>query len=73
MVTKKKGTNGNKKSSGSDKNKGSLKKMLVYGGLSLAAIYAVRRIPFVRNMAIPILATAITKNFGSLKGALTRA
>ncbi len=54
---------------------GKRKPWLLYGGIAAAAVaaYGVSRIPLVRTMVLPVVATAVTKNWGTIRAALQRA
>jgi hypothetical protein len=66
-------------SSGDGEQEGFLKNMsrgqkyLLYGVLGAAAVYGIVKIPIVRKMALPVIATAATKNWGMLKDKLAMA
>jgi hypothetical protein len=72
MVTKKdlKGRMNEGKSSGRNSQ---LKKRLLYGGLAIAAIYTMRKIPVLKSLTWPIVATAASKYFRGLQGKMQTA
>jgi len=50
------------------------KKWLMYGGIAAAAatVYGISRIPVVRTMVLPMVAAAVTKNWGTIRASLKR-
>jgi hypothetical protein len=62
------------KTNASKKN-GRSKRWLMYGGFGLAAatLYGISRIPIVRTMVLPLVSTAVAKNWGTLRTAMQRA
>ena len=79
MVTKKnQRSTGNGKSNGANKGgsgKGESKgrNYLLYGGLAVAAVYGLSKIPILRSLTLPIVATAATKYFQNMKGRMQMA
>jgi hypothetical protein len=60
MATKRIKVNGGEKESRK-------KNWLLYGGLAIASIYVLRKVPFLRNLTLPIVATAATKYFRGMQ------
>jgi hypothetical protein len=48
---------------------GTGRKVLKYGGLALLSLYALRKVPFLRTLAVPVLASMAIKHFRRRKEA----
>jgi hypothetical protein len=48
---------------------GTGRKVLKYGGLALLSLYALRKVPFLRTLAVPVIASMAIKHFRHRKEA----